>query len=281
MAINLCTLHPGKVTPADANYDYCSAKNETSPGAGDGTPYEIARANDLIGLCQAILKSTGIVPSGSAETQLVSEYLQGLVEIASGRAYNYDESGIANAYVLDKQTNQQGPRSYFQGMKCRFTPGNNNTGASTVNVNGLGIKNVYYEGAALAGGELKTTREAEIIYNGTEFDLQIPTIGPYTITNVLQGSVAVGATTTVSTLIEASPLFHAQYLISAFDNTLTGNSVYIGHDPASDPTPINAVAAYIRTFVDGLGARNKYLVLRNNTAGAITIQYQVLRVHSF
>lgn len=172
MAINPSTKYPGRIVAPDANYTYGSSQDESAPAAGDGTPYEKGRANDIFGFQQALLKAVGIVPSGNSETQLVSEYLQALVEIVSGRAKNYDESGVANAYVLDLQTNQQGPRSLFVGLEVEFTPSNNNTLASTVNVNGLGVKNLYYGGEALDGGELLTTRKAIIIYNGTEWDLQ-------------------------------------------------------------------------------------------------------------
>lgn len=162
MAINPSSEFPGRIIAPDANYTYGSSKNETSPGAGDGTPYVIARANDIFGFQQALLKLAAIVPSGNAETQLVSQYLQAIVELAAGRAVNYDESGVADTYVLDLQTNQQGPKAYFDGMLSKFTPGNNNTGASTVNVIGLGVKNIFFNGVALRGGELLTTRKATI-----------------------------------------------------------------------------------------------------------------------
>lgn len=150
MALNPSTnaTMAGRVTGADANYPYASSKDESSPGAGDGTPYFKARADDLFGLQQALLKSAGITPSGNADTAVLSEYMQAIVELASGRAFNYDDSGIADAYVLDVQTNQQEPQSYFDGMICEFIAGNSNTGASTVNVAGLGVVNIVGTGVA-------------------------------------------------------------------------------------------------------------------------------------
>jgi len=165
MAINLATQYPGRVTAADANYTYGSSKNETVPGAGDGTPYELARANDIFGFQQALLRAASIVPNGNAETQLVSEYMEAVIEIASGRAISYDESGIAGTYVADVRANQQGPRSYFNDLIVEFTPGNNNAGASTVNVNGLGVKNIFFNGVALVGGELLTTTKAFVRFD--------------------------------------------------------------------------------------------------------------------
>lgn len=154
MAINPSTEFPGRITAPDASYDYGSAKNETTSGAGDGTPMILARSNDIFGFQQSLLKLASIVPSGNAETQLASQYLQAIVELSSGRATQYDESGIVNAYVLDLQTNQQGPAGYFNHMKCTFDPGNTNTGSSTINIIGLGVKNIFFNGGALTGDEM-------------------------------------------------------------------------------------------------------------------------------
>lgn len=175
MALNLSSTYPTRVTAPDADYSYGSSKNETTPGAGDGTPTELARSNDVFGLQQSLLRAAGITPSNVADTQLVSEYVQAIVEIASGRAFQYVDSGAANAYVLTNAANQQKPRSLFAGMRCEFTPTNNNTGASTVDVAGIGVVNIYHNGAALVGGELDTTRKTIMVYNGTQFDLELRT----------------------------------------------------------------------------------------------------------
>ena len=53
MAINPSALFVGRITAPDANYPLGSSKDETSPGAGDGTPYVKARADDLFGFQQA------------------------------------------------------------------------------------------------------------------------------------------------------------------------------------------------------------------------------------
>lgn len=187
MAINPLLTFVGRITAADANYTYGSSKNETAAGAGDGTQYIKARADDIFGFQQALLRLASIVPSNNAETQLASQYLQSLVELASGRAGNYDESGIAGAYVLDIQANQQGPSKYFVGMVIRFTPGNTNPGASTVDVEGLGVKNFkYLDGSAMPSGELTTTNEAVGIYDGAEF-IYVPQLTAQTFTDLKSG----------------------------------------------------------------------------------------------
>lgn len=165
MAINPSTEFPGRITAPDANYTYGSVKNETSPGAGDGTPYILVRGNDIFGFQQALLRAASIVPNGNAETQLVSEYMQAIVELAAGRAITTDDSGVADAHVLTEQSGQQAPQSLYDGLICEFIPDNDNTGATTVDPFGLGVDDVFFQGAACVGGEILTTRKARIKYD--------------------------------------------------------------------------------------------------------------------
>lgn len=151
MAINPSTnaTMAGRITAADGNYPYGSSKDETAPAAGDGTPYFKARADDIFGFQQALLKAAGIVPSGNADNVNNSQYMQCLVEMISGRAINYDETGAADAYVLEAQTDQYEPDSLFDGLYAQAFAGNANTGASTVNVAGLGVINIKLRGGTL------------------------------------------------------------------------------------------------------------------------------------
>ena len=154
------------VTAATGAYPYGSSKNETVPGLFDGTPYNLIRANDIFGLQQALLVAAGIVPSGSADTAVASQYIQAIVELASGRAQAYDDSGAVNAYVLGLRANQQGPAALFDGFTVIFPPSVTNTGASTANVNAFGVKSIVLPGnVALAGGELVLNQFAMLIYN--------------------------------------------------------------------------------------------------------------------
>lgn len=187
MAINPLLAFAGRITAADANYTYGSSKNETAPGAGDGTPYEKARADDIFGFQQALLRAASIVPSNNAETQLASQYMQAIVELISGRATNYNETGVADAYVLDLQAGQQAPASYFAGMAVRFTPGNNNTGSSSINVAGLGVKSFkYLDGSNMPERALLTTDEVVAVYDGTDF-VYVPAVTAKTFAELKTG----------------------------------------------------------------------------------------------
>jgi hypothetical protein len=85
MALNYSTnpTFSGRITAADANYPYGSSKDETSPGANDGMPHIKQRADDLLGFMQALLKQATpeIVPSGSADTAVASQYVDAIRSI--------------------------------------------------------------------------------------------------------------------------------------------------------------------------------------------------------
>lgn len=161
------------------------------------------------GFQRSLLSSASITNGGGAETATASDYFAAVVELASGRAFNYDESGVADAYVLDVQTNQQGPQSYFTGLEVIFTAGNANTGSSTVNVAGLGVKNIANTSS---GGEILTSATTKMIYNGTDFDIDAGVIS---------------ATTTAEGIVELA----------------TDAEMVTGTDPARVP-PVSAIKSH-------------------------------------
>lgn len=79
-------------------------------------------------------------------------------------------AGTANAQTV---TNSAGFKwtALITGGRVTFLPGVANTGACTLAVDGLTAKNIFYNGAALVGGELQTTIPAQCIYDGTQFNL--------------------------------------------------------------------------------------------------------------
>jgi hypothetical protein len=67
--------------------------------------------------------------------------------------------------------------SYVAGMTLSFVPANTNTGAVTLDLDGLGAKNVFVGSSTeLVGGELVSGRIAQIQYDGTRFQLYQSTI---------------------------------------------------------------------------------------------------------
>ena len=95
--------------------------------------------------------------------------------------------------------------AYCTGERFLFIVGGTNTGATTLNVNTLGAKNIYRnDGAtsALIGGELVAGQYAEVVYDGTQFRLiTAPTaLGPLLLYNsavTTQTAISVAIPTTV------------------------------------------------------------------------------------
>ena len=82
----------------------------------------------------------------------------------------YTDSGSANAYVLSGVGAKQTPTAYTNGLEAEFSVSNANSAASTVNVAGLGVKNITGTGGA---GTLALNSIVRLRYNtgSGEFDI--------------------------------------------------------------------------------------------------------------
>lgn len=95
--------------------------------------------------------------------------------IMSAGSTFYTDSGIADAYVLSGVGFKSVPNLYFTGMQVRFFPGASNTGACTVNVNDMGVKNIKARDGTSTPAALAITagRESWLTFNGTNFVIAI------------------------------------------------------------------------------------------------------------
>lgn len=80
----------------------------------------------------------------------------------------YSDSGSANAYAV---TLIPAISSYTTGLRFLFKPSNSNTGASTINVNGLGVKSIKKDNVDLANADITANRIYDIVYDGINFQL--------------------------------------------------------------------------------------------------------------
>jgi hypothetical protein len=77
------------------------------------------------------------------------------------------DAGVANAYAV---TLTHAPASYVAGLRVRFKAANACTGASTLNVNGLGVKSIKrYNGNALSPNDIVAGQMVDVSYDGTNF----------------------------------------------------------------------------------------------------------------
>ena len=74
MAISLILTYPAKADAGNANYPYGVPRNVTVPSDGTGTPWEETWITDKEGFFQGLLTRASLVPTGSADTVIASQY---------------------------------------------------------------------------------------------------------------------------------------------------------------------------------------------------------------
>jgi hypothetical protein len=121
--------------------------------------------------------------------------------------------------------------AYAQGDLYTFKAGGTNTGATTLNVDSLGAKDVQFNGAALAGGEIVSGLMYTAVYDGTQFQLlnasAIPAIDITTleVTNIKAKDGTASATIANSTgvmTIASSVLTTSDINGGTIDNAVIG-----------------------------------------------------------
>lgn len=106
--------------------------------------------------------------------QLLTSASQFIAE-ASLVHYGVD-TGATNALVAAVTP---GISSYSNGLLCEIAVSHTNTGAATINLNGLGVKSISRaNGAALSAGDLIVGALALIGYDGTKFQLYNVQVAP-------------------------------------------------------------------------------------------------------
>lgn len=69
-----------------------------------------------------------------------------------------------------------GMSAYVTGQRFFFVASDTNTGATTLNINAIGAKNITKNGTtALSAGDIQSGAVAQVVYDGTEFQLLNPT----------------------------------------------------------------------------------------------------------
>ena len=136
----------------------------------------------------------------------------------------FTDSGTANTYILSPVSPFKAPVSategYFVGMTIRFRAGNANSGASTVNVNSAGVKNLKKEDGTtnLAAGDIPTAQDSIFRYDGTSFVLQTGTASTTEkgIIEIATNAEAIAGTDTSRAIVPSA-------LVAAFANSKSSN----------------------------------------------------------
>lgn len=143
------------------------------------------------------------------------------------------DTGAADAYVI---TPVPAISAYTVGQRFTFLAANTNTGASTLNVNGLGARAIKRPaGGDVLGGDITTGKIIDVEYDGTNFQvMNLPT----TVDNVAafgngaDGDVTISVNTSLTrdmyynnlTINNAIVLSPSQYRVYV-KNTLTNNGI--------------------------------------------------------
>lgn len=157
--------------------------------------------------------------------------------------------------------------SYSAGMLVFFTPANNCTGATTINIDSLGAKSIVRgDGTALESGDLQASTTHAILYDGTNFVLLNP-LSFSLVNGTLSGTLSVtgaltlnGALTTDNTTADECGFKGIpQNGQNAYTCVLSdaGKHIIASNSGTTLTIPANASVAYpigtVLTFVNGTG----------------------------
>jgi hypothetical protein len=110
------------------------------------------------------------LPDGRVFERVSGTYVEKIaLDSQSGKWIYAADSGAVNALVV---TLAPVPAAYAAGMTLRIKAANSNTGATTLNVNGLGAKAVVRrDGSILRDSDIISGAVQEYVYDGTNFQL--------------------------------------------------------------------------------------------------------------
>jgi hypothetical protein len=139
------------------------------PIKNTGDQYTAAEHNPHHTELETAVTSTGDSLGGDN-----SQLSRAMATYANGADY-YTESGSANAYICSPVGSKLAPHAYFVGMRVRFRTANANTGASTVNVNSLGVKNIKKADGSSDpdADDINVRGDTILVYDGTNFRLPL------------------------------------------------------------------------------------------------------------
>lgn len=198
-------------------------------------------------------------------------------QVVTGSLRYSADSGAANAYVVSLAI---APASYYVGMVVWFKATSANTGASTLNVNALGVKTLKrYDGSDLLAGDITDGQIVCATWTGAYFQITsaLHGDGVASAASAAASAASAAASESSATASAASAVTSGQYadmLASPFDSVadMTSASVVVGriYSTKGNKTP-------------GDGGAAKYLCIAGNSGdgycshnvGANTLKLQV------
>jgi hypothetical protein len=204
--------------------------------AGSAAPFTMARSTDVSVSFQAVEAAFDTLPTSA-------KMLSGRVMFASG-------TGPANTYAM---AFSPALPSYEPGTAVDMLAGAGNTGASTVNINGLGAKQIRdFNGDQLVAGMILAGGIVTLRYDGTVFRLNSTVVGVVPADGaVTTAKLANGAVTTAKL---ADGAVTAAKLANMAEATIKGRALGAGTGAPVDLTG-GGVRAIVEPGTSGLLAR--------------------------
>lgn len=166
-----------------------------------------------------------------------------------------------------------GLTAYYSGA-YEFVPANTNTGATTININSIGAKNIFWNGAACVGGELRQNIPVRLVYDGTQFHVISSGFNaPFLDTHpVVQGSadstkkvrIEADGLTTGATRVWTAP--DSDLNFNGLTGTQSANTIYAG--PTSGAAALPAFRAPV-----GADGASLVLIQRQSASNSATIDF--------
>jgi hypothetical protein len=149
--------------------------------------------------------STGdvVLAGGSIDTSGAGSGADGTVAVRASRLDGaampqlyapIADTGTANNYVVPLSGITA--TTLLRGLVVTFTPRFSNTGTSRLNLNGSGVKDLFFNGVALTANRIVANQPVNAVYDGTRFHIVDAAFANRTAQPVLASATVVGTTTT-------------------------------------------------------------------------------------
>ena len=237
------------------------------------TAFNLLTADLGTGLTTALTKDgqttpTANIPMGTYKITNLGAGTVATDAVRLSQLQNFSTNTLRTVAGTDTSTGTVSPSltAYTAGQIFSFVVGTTNTGAVTLNIDGLGVKSVTRTGTvALAAGDMVTGQVALVEYDGTQFQL----LDPNAFTNLrVSGTLGVtGVTThTGATTMSAALTYGGVTLSNAV--TGTGKMALDTSPTVNNPTVTNYVESVVAI---GTVTSSSTLALTNGTVQTATL----------
>lgn len=171
--------HPGAVAVGSVGFDDATSDpvNADSTAAADGVENSVARKDHRHLATNSSTTNKGIVELATTNEVSTGTDTFRVVPVAGlpiqiqGSKYLFAADTASDDDYLISLT--PAVAAYAAGQVFHFTAQTVNTGAATLNVNGLGAKAILKEhDVALANGDIEAGQIVTVVYDGTQFQMQ-------------------------------------------------------------------------------------------------------------